>query len=284
MAVTFESTSNPHFMSPTTAGWAAVTVGSGVWVNSSWVQLLASTPGTGIAVTGAVVRPEESGSPVISQTYEVELGTGASGSEVPFGVVIGQASSASNFGPQRSFRPLGIPYPLPAGVRVAGRLRKSTYNAGGSGELTWRMGLGYYALPLVGVSTTTQPQFAYPAASRGASVNIKNLPIWTWSAWTSFGTPLASDVLITGIEYMGETTELFEMELAHGASPTVLTRIRNRASGGTSSRGGPYNVDLYPPLSGLLAGETLSFRVRLSIFASADAYFFSKVACVELPL
>ncbi len=123
MAVTCEYTTTPHKIAPTTAGWAPITVGAGVWTNSAWVELIASTPGTGIAITGAVIQPRATILDIV-QIFELELGTGAAASEVPFAVLAGTAMSTINYGVNACLRPHAVPYTIGAGVRVSCRLRK----------------------------------------------------------------------------------------------------------------------------------------------------------------
>lgn len=279
---TFEYTSNPHLIAPTTVSWEPVTVGAGAWTNSSWVELLDPTPGTGIAVTGAMVAVRQSSVVNLPQAYEVELGVGAMGAEVPFGVVMGMALGPTDYGPHRTFRPLGVPYELADGLRVAARLRKSAYNAGHEG--TWGIGLGYYELPLVGqLSTTTQSQLPLPPASFGISFNPNGVPQWTWGAWTTISSGLGSDVVITGIQYAGSTA-VFELEIGYGSTPTVLTRIRNRTSGGTFGRGGPCNVDFFPPIASVPAGEPIKARWRSTLSTIFDLLFYAKLSYLPLPL
>lgn len=282
MAVACEYTSNPHLVAPTTAGWAQITPVAGAWSNSLWVELLATTPGTGIAITGAIVQPRET---IIDnpQSYEIELGTGVAASEVPIAVLSGSARSVANYGPDAALRPHGVPYQLAGGVRVSARLRKSVYQLGFEG--IWGVGLCYYELPIVGrVTTTTSGQATEPAASVGVTVDMANVGLYTYGPWTTLSSGLAADSLLTGIEYNGDRTQLFELQIGIGSTPTVLTTIRNRISGGTSGKGGPANVDFFPPVSLLPASTPIQFRFRLDVTTIFSTIWGCKITYIPLPI
>ncbi len=284
MAVPCEYTTSVHQIAPTTAGWASITPGASTWDNSDWVELLPVTPAEGIAVTGAIVFP---GSTIIDnpQSYEIELGTGDVDAEVPFAVLTGHLGTTVNYAPNAAFRPHGIPYELGGGLRVVGRLRKDPIWPGF--EHTWHVGLGYYELPIAGrVTTTTSGQITEPPASWGVSFNMAGTALYTYCAWQTLSSGLDADSLLTGIEYTGNTTALFELQLALGSgdSPTVLTTIRGRVSGGTSGKGGPFNVDFFPPVHQIPASIPIRFRFRLDLGPPFNGLWGCKISVLPLPI
>lgn len=128
------TTVKPLKVLPSAANLTSVTTGGSAWVNSSYGQIIASTPAA-IVVVAIVIFQLTS-----TIDFEVDIATGGAGSETVITTLRGRVSSqASN--------PWIVPLPNPldniaAAVRVAGRGRAS----GTSNDV--RFGLIYFEKPL----------------------------------------------------------------------------------------------------------------------------------------
>ncbi len=153
-----QSVMNAQFTMPSAAASVAVTPNNTAWTNSAWFELLASTS-TSIVLTGLIVTPDDAN---VTSHFEVDIGTGAGGSEVV--VTTFRGSYGSQFYASPGYLPLTIPLDnIASSKRVSCRMRKSH-----SGTLTWTVAAVYYKKPLIGtLLTTAKPQKAAPAAASG---------------------------------------------------------------------------------------------------------------------
>jgi hypothetical protein len=117
----------PHSSLPFSANSATVTNSATAWANSAYVEL---TPGLqdDIYINRVIVGPSG------ASQFEIDIATGAAGSEVVQTTVAGQ--SVSNTG--NSVIDLGAPLKIPANTRIAMRIRTNLTTAG-----TWNLALEY---------------------------------------------------------------------------------------------------------------------------------------------
>jgi hypothetical protein len=117
----------PHSSLPFSANSATVTNSATAWANSSYVEL---TPGLqdDIYINRVIVGPSA------ASQFEIDIATGAAGSEVVQTTVAGQ--SVSNTG--NSVIDLPAPLKISANTRIAMRIRTSLTTAG-----TWNLALEY---------------------------------------------------------------------------------------------------------------------------------------------
>ncbi len=64
----------------------------------------------------------------------------------------------------------------------------------------------------------------------------------------------------------------------------MLTTIRGRISGGTSGKGGPANVDFFPPVQQIPASTEIQFRFRLDFTTVFSTIWGTKITYIPLPL
>jgi hypothetical protein len=117
----------PHLSLPFSANSATVTNSATAWANSSYVEL---TPGLqdDIYINRVIVGPSA------ASQFEIDIATGAAGSEVVQTTVAGQAVSLTG----NSIIDLPAPLKIPANTRIAMRIRTSLTTAG-----TWNLALEY---------------------------------------------------------------------------------------------------------------------------------------------
>lgn len=226
------------------------------WANSAWVELIASTAAASI-LTGIVVHPFAD---FTFAYFEIDIGVGAAGFEVPITTFRGLYGNTSVTGPGPMPSPIGIDN-IGASVRVSARLRKSGVSAG-----QWKIAIAYYQKPLVGTFlSTAKPQQVYPPAADNVTCSVGATP-WGSSTWTTIIDPTAAAIVLTGIvPFAGEFPYSWEFDVGIGSVgvETVLTTIRLQKTG-IVSVDGPSYIPFYEPLDNIPVSSRLSVRTRTS--------------------
>jgi hypothetical protein len=243
---------------PAAANGVTVTPSSSAWVNSSWVQVTASTA-TNIAI--AAVQFVAAGD---FAWIEVDVGVGGSGSEVVKGTHSFMMRSVTEQTTNQLVFP--VPFEVPSGSSVSIRMRSS-----GTNTATWKWSYSYYELPAGGhVLTTTNVQKMLPAATWGQDIT-PNGTAWASGAWAAISTSAPANMILGGISLYiwNRTVPDFEIDIGVGGagSETVVTTFRGamRTFNFAEWGGTGYYIPLWPLLNnGLVSGSRISARIRKS--------------------
>jgi hypothetical protein len=212
-------TTKPLHWIPPAADGVSVTPNASAWVNSAWVQISASTPG--IWTLQTVTAFSDSGpSPV---HFEIDIGTGASGSEVVVGTLPG-CKESTTWNLESYFLSFGIPISIEAGLRVAVRLRKQ-----GTDTTAWTIALGYYEDDVGTSNITTLPQLCVPSAADPINVASGGAS-WSVGSWVELSPSLDAGSMIVGVsmqrpDMVSNDDLILEIGVGAVSSETVLTRI-----------------------------------------------------------
>jgi hypothetical protein len=249
-------TTNPHKSLPSASNAPDATPHASAWVNGSWVELDASGPSGDALLTGI-----HWGSTAAAQA-EVDIGTGASGSEVVRATFRKQrhyfnAPTYDGFIPARS--PMAV---LPGSTRVAIRIRASA-----SG--THRVGLNYMLRSGLTEeapdSIESSVQKTLPSAADGISVTPNSLA-WVSSGWSELSAGLGAAIIILGIcVNPGDTSGLeFEVDIGKGASgsETVVTTFRGLACKQGSANVQTFNSPSPIPIDNVATSTRIAVRMR----------------------
>jgi hypothetical protein len=233
-------------VAPSAAAGVSVTPSGTAWANSSWVQVIASTPAP-IVVVGLVVG----GGPSVE--FEFDIGKGAAGSEKVVATISGNTESGAS-------SPRWLPLPIPvdniaAGQRVAVRVRKA-----GTSTTAYTVKLVYYEKPISGsVATTPNPSLVAPSAAAGVSVTPSGTA-WANSAWVEVIASTGDAIVLGGITINPAVAVEYEIDVGVGAagSEVVVTTIRGRSA----TAGAPQTIILQPLLDNIPSGSRVSVRLR----------------------
>lgn len=215
---------------PSAAASIALTTGATAWANGSWVQLTAST--SSAWVVNCVTMAANN----IGET-EIDIGTGASGSEVVVATV--RAPMTQNI--LLSTPNIACLRPLlnnvASGARVALRARAH----GGSGTVNVK--LNYYPAPSSITQVTTAKAQTY-VETRADSTGLSFPGLWSNGSWTQEIASTSSRIAIIGCECMVQGSDV-EVDVGTGASgsETVIGTMRfvnGSAPGATGSLGGSH--------------------------------------------
>ncbi|MEO0228250.1 MAG: hypothetical protein ABIL70_09410, partial [candidate division WOR-3 bacterium] len=237
-------TTKPLKWAPSATNGASVTPSATAWANSSWVQLIASTS-TSISLAAVELQPAS------AVDFEIEFGIGASGSEVPIGLVRGRNLSTT-LGNIYTMNIAPLIKSVPSGSRLAVRIRTS-----GTTTTAWRVAVGYYE------DTDTTNAIDAPHSSLPYSANSVTLSIpataWSNSNYGQLTSGLLDDIYITRIIAHPGASVQFEVDIAIGASgkEQVLITVAGQATSGT----GNSVIDLSAPLK-IPAGNRIAMRMR----------------------
>jgi hypothetical protein len=242
---------NAQQIAPAGAVGVAITPSAVPWVNSAWVTVVAAMPGAGL-LTGLVLGVAGS-----AAWFEVDVGVGGAGSESVIATFQGNVETGPALcGMGQMVLPIPI-NALPAGGRVALRLRK----VDGS-TVPWQFAITYYLTPIVGtLLSTAQPQRCIPTATTPVILPSHPTIVWASGSWVPVMAAAAADLVVVAVFlprwYNGQN---FEVDLATGAVgfETVLTTIRGFDQLGD----GPQYTPLPVPLLGILAGQRVIARSR----------------------
>jgi hypothetical protein len=202
---------------------------------------------TDIAITSLAFNADSAGS------YEVEFGTGASGSETAIGAWRGQCRGATAGDEWH--------HPLYYGINVSARQRLSMRTRGTATSQALRTGLTVVPNPTFAQRTSATAK-VFPPAANNVTVAGSNTD-WANSGYVELSSAVASDVYIYNIAYTCAVGGIeFELDLATGAaaSEVVLTTVRGAIVGSSSGQGW-LRLPLPVPTK-VTSGARLSIRVR----------------------
>lgn len=242
-------TTTPLRPVPSAAAGVTITTG-GSWTYGAWVTVIATTAAP-TAIAGVML----SGGSYSGIWWELEVGVGTAGAEVPIGTLRLWLHNSGGIGPFS----VVLPVPLggiSAGVRVAVRARaNSGLGAAPAVALTY-----YENLSSDQVTVSAQALSAAPLGSATATLTPSSTA-WASSAWVELLASAATDLGLLGLSHGTWATGAeagVEYDLATGAAgaETVITTLRE--AGGTGKLGYTWLPGLYP----LPAGARLAVRVR----------------------
>lgn len=258
----FPTTATPVKYYPTAADGTSIASPSGgsAWTNTVYVEIIGSTP-TAWLLTGVVVAPAVNSG---RDEWEIDLATGAASSETVIATLRGvDPSSFSAFPAVHPLRPaLDV---VPAGTRLAARLRRSSTTASG----TWRVSLQYYEKPFDLLDTTTlAPKWA-PSAANGVTLTTVD-DTWGNSAWAEVVASTAGAWTVNAIFARVTAANVFinghvEIDVGVGSVGSEVVVATHRlaiiATGEWRSASTPWLFGL--PIIGLIpAGSRVSVRIR----------------------
>lgn len=251
MAHNLEYTTNIIQLVPSATLGQSVTPSGTAWASSAWAQLTASTS-SAITLAGITVNPGT------ANDFEVDIGTGAAGSETVVATLGGAVRSAVG-------SDYFLPFPIAisnvaTSTRVAVRMRKA-----GTGTTAWRFTLWYYANPVAGnVTTTANASQIIPTAAVGASITPSATPWANPASWTQLIASTSSAIIVGGVVINpGVATEEWEVDLGTGAasSESVITTIRGRNA---TLTGGAWYFPFENPLDNIATSTRVAARIRAS--------------------
>ncbi len=269
-----QNTTNQQFTCPAAANGVSITPSATPWANSSWVQLIASTDADWI-LTGIIVHPDVLND---SETFEVDISTGAAASEVV--VTTFRGSYRGTFYVSPGIVPCPIPLDhIASGARVAARLRKSNNSTD-----VWTVAATFYKKPLSGaLLTTAKPQKVYPPAADNIDLTI-GAGAWLNSTWTQITASTATAIVLVGAVVIAGFNTDIEYDIGIGAAaaevPIVTVRFTNTSvSVGTD---GPSFIPFYAPLDAIPISTRISARTRMSAVTARGAHI--SLVYLEKPL
>ena len=264
-----------QYTAPSAADSVALTPTGVVWTNSAYVTLLDPTPAACV-LTGVTLRSTDGTSSSVSYDLEVDIATGAAGSEV----VIAPCAPIT----ARSATP-----GRPAGRTIAACRSRSTISAagpaGGAPPQNFEphrptVAITYSQKPLTAtILTTAVPSKALPPAAAGTTVTAGG-SAWANGTWGQLRTAAGAALVVIGVVF-GTPSVIAEYELDLGTggagSETVITTIRLTAV----SRGQPSVLMLPTPLDNVAASTRVAARLRC---ATASATMIVSLLVQEKPL
>lgn len=194
---------------PSAAAGIAPQTGVGVWTYGAWTVLDASLP-TDIAVIGVVCNFPESNTNATVREIQVELGIGASGSEVlkvqiPW--TIERITAAEYLMPPTLTLLLPEPYSIPAGTRVSARMIHS-----GIPSSTAQTYDGFHLIYEEVVSNTT----IGPVADTGAGTDTATLVAVEQVDDTGAGTDTPTLIAVLSSSDTGAGSDTFNVSVPIG--------------------------------------------------------------------
>lgn len=245
---------------------------SGAW--SAWSVLDASTAAAWL-LSSLVVMPDRLGP---AATVDIEVGIGASGSEVVIDRFRGHWYTPAYASPGELPRPVLLDA-IRAGSRVVLRMRKANTSV-----TPWHVSATYLRKPAAGVLlSSAKPQKTCPDTVGNQSLTLGS-GAWGNGAWTTMTASTATAWLLTGI--IPAATGLasdWEVDVGVGATPTVITTVRFHHTG-IAPVDGPTVIPLYQPLSAIPAGSKVSMRPRHSAASIGTGVIGATLLYLELPL
>ena len=227
------------------------------WGAATWVEVTPATSATWL-FTGFVMGY----SPGVSANYdiELELGTGAAGSEV---VVTTLRSRIHGVGTGGSGLPQNLMSPIlldniASGVRVAVRGRKDTTT-----DRTWIIKVCYMEKPITGtVTTTTKPTKPIPFTADSVSVT-PNATAWTNSSWVELTAATTAAIVVTAlIVGVGIAAVDAEIDIGTGAAGSESVKETIKVGVESTTTGIPNVAKLWPPFDGIVSGARVAVRMR----------------------
>ena len=244
-------TVNPSLVAPSAAAGVSVTPSGTAWANSAWTQIIASTEDA-IALGGITINP------AVAAEYEIDVGTGAPGSEITVTTIRGRSATAGS--PQTIIlKPLLDN--IASGERVSVRLRKA-----GTNTTAWTVKLIYYNKTSIGVdleTLTTKPLKWAPTAAAGASVAISGTA-WANSNWVQLIASTASALSLAAVEFVPAAAVDFEIEFGIGAAGSEVPIGVVRGGVLSTTLGNIFTMNIAPLINSVPAGSRLAVRIRTS--------------------
>jgi len=234
----------PQKWMPTGAPGMTIGVNATAWTNSNWFEI------TGSATAHMQISAIQF-NPGAAAQYEIELGIGAAGEEVPIGHLRGHMGNTNlvDFAPP--FRPLLDA--VPQGARLAARVRKD-----GTSATDWTVSVGYYE----NSNAPNKASALRNSLPSGATApNIAGInTAWVNTAYTQVTPGMANKVLITGIVVrVGVGSVEYEVDVATGAAgaETVIATMPGKAL----NQNGNQLFNLPVPVE-VAAGTRIAVRFR----------------------
>lgn len=265
----FQYCTSAQLAAPAAAAGVSLVPSGTAWTSGAWVQIIAATS-SAIVVTGLDISTFG-----VTQSFEIDIGVGASGSEVVVTTFRGHCADTSFHGQGR------IPLPIPvdniaSGARVAARIR-----VGNSSAVAWTVSITYMAKPLTGTMlTTAKPQKCTPSSANGTTVTAG--AVWVSGSWAQIVASTAAALVVVGLVVTPDSSNTeWELDLGTGASgsESVITTVRGNWGAGLSDA--PLFIPLWIPLDNVAASARLSARLRASSATVAPAV---TVVYMEKPL
>lgn len=246
-------TSSRQRVWPSAAAAVTVTPVTTAWANSAYVTLEAAAA-TDSVVTGLIVDPGA------RQQFEIDLATGAAGSESVFATVrcwhdAVSADQGTSFGGWINF-PIGLDR-VGAGDRVAVRMRKHL-----AANDVFTVAATYYEKPIVGDFQTTRAILkCVPSAANAQNMGGNTTP-WAWSTWFEMEDSTAAGWVIPAVVMPGWNPDVeFDLQIGVGSAGNEVAYTTIKGCTGLTG-GGPSQIMLPNPLSGIPAASRVSLRIR----------------------
>lgn len=247
-------TTNAQKVAPSGATGVYVTPSGTAWSNSSWVELTSAVAAASL-LTGLIIDNAS-----VSVEFEVDIGTGGSGSESV--ITTFRGATIDNLGNQG---PIQLPIPIDNianGVRLAVRMRKS-----GTSTSAWLFAVTYLLKPITGtLLATASPVLSSPSAAVG--IAVASSTSWVSGSWVQLIASTPSAIVLVGVQILSPVgTSEWEMDIGTGAaaSEAVITTLRwawNPSAGGD---GCPLVLMLPIPLDNIGSGVRVAARSRCSL-------------------
>lgn len=235
---------------PNAALGVAVTPNATAWAASSWVQITSSAP-TDMVLAGFSMN----GSAWTNTEFEVEFGVGAASSEV---VVARLRATISTVAQHNSFT-----FPIPMNVVSSGQRLAVRVRAGNTNTTVVRIAVAYYDGTSYDSANVTQNMINVYPATNAAGTSIATIgTAWSNTAWSQLTASTATDILMTGIQFVpGGTAADFEIDIGTGSSgsETVIHTIRGRYDSAVG-----WIQNSFPMPVKINAGTRVAFRIRRS--------------------
>ncbi len=259
---TIQTTTNKQIWAPAAANAVSVTPNAVAWNSSNWSELISAVGATSVLTALSI---EGMGTSASAVRLEIDIGTGAMGSEVVIATLPAAAILNSNFWGPGLLR-FTIPIDNVAnGARLAVRMRHS-----GTDVTAWAFAVGYMAKPLTGGPVLMQVSAVAPFVSPSAADNIaltaagNPSSAWASGAWTTIlANPLQNAVLVGYVIDYVQSSGVGEYDLAIGpVGSEVLIHTTKFANMGQPT--GPEYVELVNPLDAIKMNVRVAGRQRVS--------------------
>lgn len=256
-------TSAPLLCLPAAANGVTVTPSGLSYGWSAWAALTPALSTDG-RLAAVVYTP---GSFANNNFFEIEIGSGALGAEVPIACVRGM--SGNNAGGSAALTnaiTLAVPADvLSSGARLSARMRQVSTNTS-----AWKVALQYYALPLPAgddMPASTVGPVAVPAGSTLTLTTASTA--WVPGAWVGVTAAADGDWIIGRLTCFGTQYVDWALDIGLGAPGAEVTAwtVTSHTQwffNGNAWQGGPWNILLRPPFGPIPAGTAVSVRIRKS--------------------
>lgn len=230
---------------PSAAAGVSVVPSGTAWQSGSWVQVTAATANA-IVLGGISVQP-----PAAAE-FEIDVGTGASGSETVI-TTFRDITGNSNGGPYYKMLKPALDN-IPTGTRIALRIRTSTTAVG-----AYPVKLIYYDSP-VGLTLHDKPLKWVPAGAAGASIT-PSATAWADSNWVELIANTTTDLQLAGlITFVGSAAN-YELEFGVGpaGAEVPIGYFKGRPSNANLV---DFTSHFFPSINAIPDGTRLAVRIR----------------------